>query len=173
MARSTSQGIPDGIKQPIELNAKKAKALQGTTMAARLLHMKECLDLLAVCVHDNKPVHLLSMVAESVEWNVKKRKAFHRETDEMKEMGCLWLNIIDDYNSNMNAVDIADQLRGMYRPDHWIATKSGGACGALEWCRSIPIKYINSFGTKRRQKEERIFLKNGVMPSSLRNLCMI
>jgi len=62
----TSRGIPDGIKQPIKLNAKKAKALKGTTMAAQLLHMKECPDLLAVCVYENKPVHLLSMVVESV-----------------------------------------------------------------------------------------------------------
>ena len=106
----TGRGIPDGIKQPIELNTKKAEALKGTTMAARLLHMKECLDLLVVCVYDNKPVHLLSMVAESVEWNVKKRKVFHRETNAMKEMGYLRLNVIDDYNLNMNAVDVADQL---------------------------------------------------------------
>ena len=105
VARPTGRGIPDGIKQPIELNAKKAEALKGTTTAARLLHMKECPDLLAVCVYDNKPVHLLSMVAESVKWNVKKRKVFHRETNAMKEMGYLRLNVIDDYNSNMNAVD--------------------------------------------------------------------
>jgi hypothetical protein len=100
-----------------------AEALKGTTTAARLLHMKECPDLLAVCVYDSKPVHLLSMVAESVEWNVKKRKVFHREMNAMKEMGYLWLNVIDDYNLNMNAVDVADQLCGIYRPDHWMRHK--------------------------------------------------
>ncbi len=33
------------------------------------------------------------------------------------------LNVIDDYNQNMNNVDIADQLRGQYRPDHWLRHK--------------------------------------------------
>ncbi len=73
-----------------------------------------------MCVYDNKPVHLLLTVAESVEWIVKKRKVFQREATQMKMMGYLRLNVIDDYNSNMNQVDIADQLRGQYRPDRWM-----------------------------------------------------
>ena len=54
----TSQGLPDGIKQPIELNAKKAEALMGMTTAAWLAYSKDCSDLLAVCMYDNKPIHL-------------------------------------------------------------------------------------------------------------------
>jgi hypothetical protein len=123
VARATGRGIPDGIKQPIEPNAKKAEALKGKTTAARLLHCKDCPDLLAVCVYDNKPVHLLSMVSESVEWLVKKRKVYHRESNSMKMMGYLRLNVIDEYNNNMNNVDIADQLRGQYRPDFWMRHK--------------------------------------------------
>ena len=120
VARPTGRGVPDGIKQAIELNVKKADALKGTTTAARLAHSKACPNLLAVCVYDNKPVHLLSTVAESVEWIVKKRKVFQQEANQMKMMGYLRLNVIDDYNSNMNQVDIADQLRGQYRPDRWM-----------------------------------------------------
>ena len=41
----------------------------------------------------------------------------------MKMMGYLRLNVIDDYNNNMNQVDIADQLRGQYRPDRWMRHK--------------------------------------------------
>ncbi len=120
VACPTGRGIPDGIKQAVELNAKKAEALKGRTTAARLGHSTDCPDLLAVCVYDNKPVHVLSMVAESVEWVLKKRKVYHRESNSMKIRGHLWLNLIDDYNGHMNQTDIADQLRGQYRPDVWM-----------------------------------------------------
>ena len=64
------------VRLAIELNVKKADALKGTTTAARLAHSKACPNLLAVCVYDNKPVHLLSMFAESVNLIKKKRKVF-------------------------------------------------------------------------------------------------
>ena len=123
VTRPSGRGIPDGIKQAVELNVKKAEALKGTTMAAQLAHDKSCPHLLAVCVYDQKPVHVLSMAAECVEWVVKKRKVFHHESNAMKEMKYLRLNIIDEYNSHMNQTDIADQLRGQYRPDAWMRNK--------------------------------------------------
>ena len=118
MVRATGRGFPDGIKQSIELNPRKAEALKGTTTAARLINSQDSPDLLAVCIYDNKPVHLLSMASESVEWIAKTRKVYHRESGQMKKMKYLQLNVIDDYNNHMNNVDIADQLRGHYRPDH-------------------------------------------------------
>jgi len=57
VAHPTCWGIPDGIKQPIKLNAKKAKALQGMTTAVQFKNCSDCPDLLAVCIYDNDPVH--------------------------------------------------------------------------------------------------------------------
>ncbi len=94
VACPTGCGISDGFKQLIELNAKKAEALKGKMTAARLIHAKDCPDLLAVCVYDNKPVNLLSMVSESVEWLVKKRKVYHQELNSMKMMG-YWLSLAE------------------------------------------------------------------------------
>ncbi len=59
-----------------------------------------------------KPVHLLSMVAESVEWMLKQRKVYDRESHSMSMMRYIHLNVIDDYNNNMNNIDIANQLQG-------------------------------------------------------------
>ena len=77
MCRPTGRGIPDGIKQPIELNEKNAEMLKGMTTAAMLINFSDCPNLLVVCVYDNKPVHLLLMVAESLEWQAKKKKVYH------------------------------------------------------------------------------------------------
>ena len=118
VTRATGRGIPDQIKQAVEMNAKKAEALKGITTAARLINSAQSPDLLTICVYDNKPVHLLSMVAESVEWMAKHRKVYDRMSHKMRMMSFMRLNVIDDYNNNMNNVDIADQLRGHHRPDH-------------------------------------------------------
>jgi hypothetical protein len=84
VVRATGRGFPDGIKQSIELNPRKAEALKGTTTAARLINSQDSPDLLPVCVYDNKPVHLLTMASESVEWIAKTRKVYHRESGQMK-----------------------------------------------------------------------------------------
>lgn len=57
----SGHGIPNGIKQQIELNAKRAEAMKGTKMTAQLMICKDCPNLLAVCVYDNEPIHLLSI----------------------------------------------------------------------------------------------------------------
>ena len=49
-ARPTECGIPDKFKQQIELNPKKTKALKGKTIAVWFIHLKDCPDLLTVCV---------------------------------------------------------------------------------------------------------------------------
>jgi hypothetical protein len=123
VTRAYGRGFPDQIKQAVEMNAKKAEALKGTTTAARLINSEQSPDLLAICVYDMKPVHLLSMVAESVEWMAKQRKVYDRMSLKMRMMSFMRLNVIDDYNNNMNNVDIADQLRGHHRPDHWMRHK--------------------------------------------------
>ncbi len=39
-------------------------------------------------------------------------------------MKYLCLNAIEDYNHHMNSADIADQLRGSYRPDRWMRQRT-------------------------------------------------
>jgi len=80
----------------------------------------DCPDLFAVSVYDTKPVHMLSTVEESMYWVLKKRKVWSAVHREIREIGFLRLNFIDNYNNNMNSTDFADQLRGSYRPDRWM-----------------------------------------------------
>jgi hypothetical protein len=120
VARTNGRGIPMAIIQKEEKNRDRAEKLRGTTHAARLANFPGCPDVLAVSTYDTKPVHILSTVAESVEWIAKERKVWDANKKKKSLIKFLRLNVIEDYNMNMNSTDIADQLRGVYRPDHWM-----------------------------------------------------
>ncbi len=120
VARTNGRGVPSTIIQKEEKNKDLAEKLRGTTKAAKLKHNPGCPDVLAVSTYDTKPVHILSMAAESVEWIVKQKKVWSTMEKKKSLFKFLRLNVIEDYNMNMNSTDIADQLRGVYRPDHWM-----------------------------------------------------
>ncbi len=65
-------------------------------------------DLLAVLVHDTKPVHLLSTTASEVRWVVKNRAVWSTAVQKKAMMKSLHLNVIEEYNKYMNSTDIAD-----------------------------------------------------------------
>ena len=120
VARTNGRGVPSTIIQKEEKNKDLAEKLRGTTKAAKLNHNPGCPDVLAVSTYDTKPVHILSTAAESVEWIVKQKKVWSTMEKKKSLFKFLRLNVIEDYNMNMNSTDIADQLRGVYRPDHWM-----------------------------------------------------
>ena len=87
---------------------------------ARYDNLPGCPDMLAASVYDTKPVHLLSTVAELIEWKVKEKQVWNQQENKKKKLRFLRLNLIDKYNHHMNSTDIADQLRGIYCPNHWM-----------------------------------------------------
>jgi len=74
VARAHGRGLPLAIVQKEEKNVACAEQLRGTTKVARMVDNRNCPDLLASSVYDTKPVHVLSMALECVEWNVKQKK---------------------------------------------------------------------------------------------------
>ena len=62
----------------------------------------------------------MSVVYESVEWVKVEKNVYNVETDETEVMKFLRLNQIHKYNHEIVGVDIADQLRGVYRCDHFV-----------------------------------------------------
>jgi hypothetical protein len=71
-------------------------------------------------VYDTKPVHFLTTCAGDITWVQKERPVYNVETGAVEKMKYLRLNINDDYNHNMNSVDVADQLREVYKPNRWL-----------------------------------------------------
>jgi hypothetical protein len=66
---------------------------------------------------------MLSTVAELVEWNIKQKLVWSTMEKKKSLFKFLRLNVIKEYNMNMNSSDITDQLRGVYRPDHWLRNR--------------------------------------------------
>jgi len=120
VARTNGRGVPMAIIQKEEKNRDCAEKLRGTTHTARLANFPGCPDILAVSTYDTKSVHILSTVAESVEWITKERKVCDANKNKKSLIKFLRLNFIEDYNMNMNSTNIADQLRGVYQMDHWM-----------------------------------------------------
>ncbi len=120
VARINGRGLPPSIIQWEEKNVKIAESLRGGTLAAQLHNSKECPDLFAVSVYDTKPFHILSTAAECIEWIVNERQVWSNSIQQKAMMKYLCLNVIEDYNQQMNLTDIANQLRGNYRLDRWM-----------------------------------------------------
>jgi hypothetical protein len=77
-------------------------------------------NLVAVSYYDQKPVHFLSTICETIKWIVCEKSVYCVDTEKKETMKFLRLNINNDYNHDMGSVDIADQLRNYYRFDHWM-----------------------------------------------------
>ena len=93
---------------------------RGTLKAAQLVGDPKIEGLVSLSLYDSKPFYMMTMACEKVEWVLKSRKLWDRELMKMVDKPFYRLNIVDEYNTHMNNVDVADQLRGSYRFDHWM-----------------------------------------------------
>ena len=161
VSRTHGRGFPPLIIQLEVKNKNEAERLRGTTKAARLVNSTKCPDLLAVSVYDTKPVHLLSTAADCVEWKTLERKVWSTRESRKIMMKYLRLGMIDDYNNNMNSVDMADQLRGSYRPDRWMRNRKWW-WSFLIW--GIGVAGVNAYLIYESIYDEEAKKKKGYMP---------
>jgi len=161
VARTSGRGVPLSVIQREEKNKDRAEKLRGTTMAARLWHSAACPDLLAVSTYDTKPVHILSMTAESVKWDVKERKVWSTAIQKKAIVKYLRLNVVEEYNNHMNSTDIADQLRGNYRPDRWMHQRKWWWAFFI-W--SIGVAGVNAYKIYEVMYEEEVAKKTPGLP---------
>ena len=119
VTRKSGRGLPQHVLQEEAKNKTAQMAVRGTVKAAVLVGDRLCPDLLAISVYDTKPVHFLSMVSDSIKWVEKDRSVYDPAQEKNRAFKFLRLNVNNDYNNDMGHVDVADQLRGYYRMDHW------------------------------------------------------
>ena len=108
VARKTGRGVPNSVLQEEVKDKNAQQKVRGTVKAALLMGDKDVPNLVAVSVYDTKPVHFISTVCECIEWVLKTRRVWNEAKQRMEKLGFLRLNVNDDYNRDMNSVDIAD-----------------------------------------------------------------
>mgnify|MGYP000036765968 CR=1 FL=1 len=119
VTRTANRGLPAMVKQK-EVKDNEIISVRGTTKAAVLIDDPKCPDLVAMSIYDNRAVHFLSMACHNIKWVVKTRQVWNQTARAMVDVNFLRINVIDDYNHKINAVDVSDQLRNTYRMTHWL-----------------------------------------------------
>ena len=115
VTRPSLRGIPPEIKQE-EVNRKgESEVVMHTVKVAVLKGDSECKDLIAVSLYDTKPVYFSTSATSQLYWVKKEIQVYDPKIKKTFHMPFYRLNIVDLYNNNMDNVDLADQLRNVYR----------------------------------------------------------
>jgi hypothetical protein len=120
VTRQSGRGIPKCIEQIPQTTKENIMKNRGTVKVARLVGDPKLKDLVAVSYYDVKPFYFMTNAWKDIKWIKKHRQVWSTSLKKMVKMPYHRLNIIETYNYNMNNVDISDQLRGVYRWDHWM-----------------------------------------------------
>ena len=88
-------------------------------------------------LYDSKPFYFMSNSCEEVKWKHMTRQVCHRDLHQMVEIPFFRLNLIHDYNYGMNDVDLADQVRNVYRWDIFVWNRKWWYL-IMMWCLKIP-----------------------------------
>ena len=112
--------LPSTIMQQELQNKAEQEKVRGIVLAADLVSDSKCPSLIAVSVYDTKPVHFLSMKHDSIKWENKSRSVYDISIGRMSTMKFLRISVNGDNKYVMDGVDIADQIHGSYRFDHWL-----------------------------------------------------
>lgn len=91
---------------------------------------------------DTKPVHFISLSAESTQWVEKERHVYNVEKQQMEWIEFLRLNVNDDYSNGMGDVDVSDLLHNYYRFDHPLL-KTKWWWSFLFWAKGVML--VNAY----------------------------
>ena len=120
VARMGGRGVPGCVKQT-EVTRKDEVALaRGTLKLAQLQDDPEMPNLICSSLYDQKPFYMMSTGQEIISWVRIFKKVWSSSRGKYCLVPFYRLNMVDNYNMNMNQVDLGDQLRGSYRYDHWL-----------------------------------------------------
>mgnify|MGYP003959127373 CR=1 FL=1 len=117
-----SEAQYDVEKNPLDPAEKKKRQLHsGRSFGIKLRDGVTKFGFIVVCVHDQKPIMMLSTASSAVTVRDKVRKIAQKiegkYTGELIDHPYFKLCLIDEYNKFMGGVDLQDRLRWYYRVD--------------------------------------------------------
>ena len=119
--RENGRGVPQCILQSKQKKKEDIEKVKGTVKAAVLKQDEGCGDRMVITsFYDSKPVYFCTNACERIAWVEKKRKVYSHQQKKMVMITYLRPTFVDEYNHGMNHVDLADQLRVVYRFDRWM-----------------------------------------------------
>ena len=136
VARKSGRGIPSCLYQEEKTKKDEVAEAKWTLRVATLKGDPEIQKMVAFSLYDSKPFYFLSNSCSSVRWDKKHRLVYHKDRKKMVSVPFHRLNIIDEYNMNMNSVDLADQLRGVYRWDEFMRKRKWW-WSIMLWCMQM------------------------------------
>jgi hypothetical protein len=120
VARQSGRGVPKCVEQVAQTTKDMIIKNRGTVMVAKLIGEPKLKDFVAISCYDVKPFYFLTNSWSEIKWIKKTRKVWSSAKKKLVTLPYFRLNVFDVYNHNMNNVDISDQLRNVYRWDHWM-----------------------------------------------------
>ena len=123
MTRKSGRGLPKCIEQ-VDVTKKEGLARTcGTLKVVELVGDAKDPGIISISQYDTKLVYLMIVSCEEIKCLKKDQKIFDKMQQKMVAAPFYRVNVIDYYNHFTGNVDIADQLRGSYRFDHWMCKR--------------------------------------------------
>ena len=136
VVRSGGRGVPKCVENKESKGKVEKEQSRGTLKVGHLEGDTQVRGLLELLYYDLKPLYMTTNADPKLEWLKKKRGVLKNDQKCVARIDFHHLNIIDEYNYNMNNMDISDHLRGSCRFDHWICKR--------KWWRSIFLVLSNA-----------------------------
>ena len=125
MTRQLGIGIPKLIEQTSHTRKDNIMSNRGTLKVKKLVGEPTIKDMVEISLYDLKPFYLMTNTWTEIRWIQKHREVWSSSLKQIIKITYYRLNVIDIYNHNMNNVYISDQLRVVYRWDHWTRKRKG------------------------------------------------
>ena len=120
VTRKSGRKISKCIKQTAHKINDNIIRHRGTLKLKKLVGEPTMKDMVEISLYDVKPFYFMKNAWTDIRWRQKRREVWSSSLQRMIKIPYYRLNVIDIYNHNMNNVDISDQLRVVYRRDHWM-----------------------------------------------------